>query len=191
MKLSLDLTKENKRLMALVLLGGLVVFILYLNFLLKPALAHIGEIRPQLYKLTQDIERAQQWSKERNETERRLKDLRSKMSAYQAALSTEAEIPSLLEELSAIAGKSKVKIIGIKPKMEQASIPAKGKIPYQEIPIFIEAACGYHQLGYFISELENAKRLFSVRDVSIKSNPESSRSHDVSLVVSTFLVAEE
>ncbi len=191
MKMPLNFTKENKKIIALLLLGGLVFFVLYFNLFLKPAIAHINEIRPQLYKFTQDIAKIQQWSNERNETERRLRDLENKVRNYQTILSTESEIPLLLEELSAIAGKSKIKIIGIKPKMESAPASDKRKIPYQEIPIFIEATCGYHQLGYFISELENAKRLFAVRDISIKGNSESTRSHDVSLVVSTFLVAEE
>ncbi|NQT01475.1 MAG: type 4a pilus biogenesis protein PilO [Planctomycetes bacterium] len=61
----------------------------------------------------------------------------------------------------------------------------------KEIPIAIKARCGYHRLGDFISKLESAKRVFAVRDIIIAARPQSPRSHDVQLLVSTFLISED
>lgn len=176
--------------MILIVLASIILFISYLNFLLKPTVANLKEINPKLQKLAQDIEKVELWSKKQAEMERQLSELRSKMSHYEVMLLAAEEIPSLLEELSEVAHRSNVKIIGIKPKKMTLS-ESKPKMPYQEVPISIKAKCGYHQLGRFISRLESADRLFAISDIEIKSVLQRPKSHDVTLIVSTFLPSEE
>ena len=62
---------------------------------------------------------------------------------------------------------------------------------YQEIPIMISARSGYHELGSFISKLENADRFMEVSDIKLKANSANFRKHNVELIVSTYLLVNE
>ena len=99
-------------------------------------------------------------------------------------LPAEQEIPKLLEDLSDMAKRANVKILGITPMAsKQEAQPAE---IYQEIPILINAKSGYHELGKFLSDLENAGRFMKVADIKIKENKVSPKKHDVELLVLTY-----
>jgi len=185
-----NLSKEKKQWLFLISLGILVVFVLYINFLLKPTIAGLKDVSPKVSKLAFEIQRVEDWTKKKPRMQRELTKLRSEISRYEGMLPSEKEIPALLEELSQMARESHVKIIGIRPGKNVASEPGKESF-YQEIPISIKAKSGYHQLGVFISKLEGADRLFAVRDIKIKSNIQTPKKHDVSLTVSSFLLLEK
>lgn len=188
MKVNLDFKNQDRQKTILMMLVGLVILVAYINFLLKPAIAGLSEINPDLSKRLQEIERAEYWIGKRPALEEQLKELKSKISHHGSMLSKEEEIPSLLEELSDMAHESDVAIIGIKP--ERIVTPEGEGLPFREVPISIKARCGYHRLGKFISILENAERIFAVKDIEIIGKPQSPRRHDVSLIVSTFLLSE-
>jgi type IV pilus assembly protein PilO len=183
--------KRTSQQLILVIVGGLGFFILYVNLLFKPTMAGLSEVSPKEQKLRGKITMVQKWMKGKPEAEKQLAALHEKMISYETILSSEEEIPSLLEELSAMAKESGVRIIGIRPQAAIVPGGEAGTDSYEEIPVSIKAKCGYHQLGRFISRLESAKRLLVIEQINIASNPRTSRSHDVQLLVSTFLVAAE
>jgi type IV pilus assembly protein PilO len=191
--MELDLKNKNTQQLILAVLVGCLFLAMYVNLLLRPTLASLSKINPEIRKLKQDIGEVTEGGKTKSQLSQRLKRLEGKVTKYEAVLSAEEEIPSLLQELSELAEASGIRIIGIKPgrppKLEDKK-KVKSRIVYQEIPISIKATCGYHQLGSFIAALENADRLFIIRDIEIKSSLQTPRSHDVGLVVSTFLVLE-
>ncbi|PIU41574.1 MAG: hypothetical protein COS99_04485 [Candidatus Omnitrophica bacterium CG07_land_8_20_14_0_80_42_15] len=217
MKIDLNILREkNTQWVILILLGVLIMFFLYLNLIFKPTIAGLQNINPKLTELKKNIETVEALVKKQEETKREFEKLQYKMRYYENMLSGEEQIPSLLEELSGMARESNVKIIGIKPTKlntskdtvkkevvsriradaardanKEAPKVKKAKASYHEIPISVEAKCGYHQLGVFISKLENANRLLVVNDIEIKTDPMTPREHNVSLIVSAFLMTEE
>ena len=192
MSVNFDLKDQETQKKVLIALCGLVIIVLYFIFLLKPALAGLGEVNPNLAELKENIDRAEQWIAKKQGLEKQLKELQSRIEGYKMSSSEEEIVPAILEELSSMAHDSEVDIVGIKStefRLEEAD--GQAVILLKEIPITIKARCGYHHLGDFISKLESAKRVFAVRDIIIAARPQSPRSHDVKLLVSTFFISED
>jgi len=187
--MSPEAKSQDKQVLILIGVVGLILCIAYVNFLLKPSIANLKKINPRLIELTENIRRAESEIMRQAAIEDRVKDLKSGIEGYEIVLSSEEELPSLLEELSEKAHESNVKIIGIKPK-KIVNVGSRQKTPYREIPISIKAKCGYHQLGDFIARLEGADRLFVISDIEIAGVLQTPRRHNITLIVSTFLPPE-
>jgi len=59
------------------------------------------------------------------------------------------------------------------------------------MPIMITAKSGYHQLGNFISNLENEKRIINIEDLQIKYDASSPRMHNVVIMMKTYVSIED
>ena len=86
-----------------------------------------------------------------------------------------------------------IKIVGIVPAMSylKDDKSVKKSQIYREIPILITAKSGYHELGSFLNNLENADRFMKVVDIDIKANKTSPKKHDVELMVCTYILLAE
>ena len=62
---------------------------------------------------------------------------------------------------------------------------------YSEMPIQIKAIGGYHQLGTFITKLEQEKRVIVIDDVQIRYNKNNPRLHDIEMMVKTYVSMED
>jgi len=190
MSLNINFKNPQTQWIVLALLLGAGALVAYVNLLLMPTIAGLSEINPELADLRVNIEETERWIRMRSNQERRLEELKAEVTNCATISSAEEEVPSLLEELSKMAHNADVKIMGIRPEKIDSD-GRKRKSPLEEIPISIKARCGYHRLGHFISKLENAGRVFVIRDIKIAGRSQNPKSHDVNLVVSTFLLSEE
>ena len=131
-----------------------------------------------------------------------VKDDAAKMESYSRALadyermassdkarllSQEQEIPGLIEEISAMARESGVKIIGIRPMRMQNVIKTVGGDVSRDVPIQISAKSGYHEIGEFVGRIENAGKFMKIADLKMRSNRASPRRHDAELLISVYL----
>ncbi|NQT01476.1 MAG: hypothetical protein HQ580_05610, partial [Planctomycetes bacterium] len=113
MSVNFDLKDQETQKKALIALCGLVIIVLYFIFLLKPVLAGLGEVNPNLAELKENIDRAERWIAKKQGLEKQLKELQSRIQSYKMS-SSEGEIVSdILEELSSMAHDSEVDIVGI------------------------------------------------------------------------------
>jgi len=100
---------------------------------------------------------------------------------------TEEEIPMLLSEISNIANKDKIKIVQIEPLKNPERAPDSGAgsnlLP---IAIDLEVTGGYHQLGAFLSDLENSANFIAVNQISIISQGDDYNIQRISLRLITY-----
>jgi Tfp pilus assembly protein PilO len=101
---------------------------------------------------------------------------------------SEGQLPWLLQEISDIANKFEVKITQIKPSQDvksQEEIIA----PVKLFPLFItlDLSCGYHSLGSFINELENANRFIAIKDMRISRSSSDYLHQSITLVLKTYV----
>ena len=124
--------------------------------------------------------------------EAQIKELRSRLSSYNKRFSTQQQISSLLQELSDIAKNSGVKITSVKPHsaVTQAQQGTATAV-YKKFPISITATCGYHQLGIFLNNLENADTFMRIADISITADTNKSSERAVYIVVNTYILTDE
>ena len=105
-------------------------------------------------------------------------------------LISQQEIPSLLENLSKMAKNANITIVSITPVTSNSQKEAKSQV-YEEIPILITAKSGYHELGHFLSNLENGDRFMKIINISVKTNTTAPKKHDVELMVHTYVLPSE
>ena len=178
------LTKSKKQ-MTLIALVALFAVTVYFNFVLKPHVTSCVRAVIKVNKLHSDLKSAQADIRNIGKYKNSLDAHKEKVERYEKMLPAEQEIPNLLENLSAMAKSSSVKIVGITPAVTKQA--QKDQI-YQEIPILISAKSGYHELGKFLDNLENSDRFMKVADIAIKSNYTTPRKHDVELLILTYIL---
>src|SRR3989338_6629772 len=91
----------------------------------------------------------------------------------------EGEIPGLLESIAGLARKSGVKIINVKPIPGQDLSKGAENGPCSQVAVAIIARAGYHELGAFAGQIENAGKFMKIADIRIASNKGSVRKHDI------------
>ncbi|MFA5142830.1 MAG: type 4a pilus biogenesis protein PilO [Candidatus Omnitrophota bacterium] len=175
--------KDTKQIMLVAALGGVLILVLYLKLLLVPQIRNVAKEYERARKLRVDVTTAERDISSVDSLKKQMAQYRTKIESYESMLPVEQEIPKLLEDLSSMAKRSGVKIVGITPL--QSGEEAREGI-YQEIPILVNARSGYHELGKFLSELENASRFMKVVDLELKENKSAPKRHDVEVLVATY-----
>jgi len=190
LNISFDFRKNKSQMMILAALIAVIIAALFLNFLLIPQATRLADIFSKMGKIRSDLKAAMGDIDKIGQFNKDIASYRGKVERYEKMLPAEQEIPTLLENLSAMAKSSNIKIIGITPT---AAVSGKGEKAqrdniYQEIPILISAKSGYHELGAFLSNLENSDRFMKVVDIEIKANKASPKKHDIELIVLTYIL---
>lgn len=170
----------------------LIAFVLYLYFIFVPQIVRVPTLFGKVNKITVELKSAKSTGTEMEGLKKRLVEYNEKVEWYEKKLPVEREIPNLLENLSDMAKGSNIKITSIMPApaVLENNAQRQSKM-YQEIPIRITARSGYHELGRFLSNLENSDRFMKVANIGIKSNKTSPKQHDIELTVCTYILLKE
>ena len=192
MNLGMSLDRNKPQTIIFIALASLLTAIVYLYFILGPQIRALTAVLSRTGKVSAELKSAEALIAQKDSFRKNIEAFREKVDYYEKRLPAEQEIPSLLENLSAMAKRSNIKILGITPVQtppnDQSS--QKGKI-YKEIPILIGAKSGYHELGSFLSSLEDADRFMKVVDIEISANKMTPKKHDVDLIVCTYVLLSE
>ena len=186
-KISIDF-KNKQQVMLLAILISIAVLYVYLAFLLLPQIRDAFDKYSKAKKARLDVGGYELDISKIDGLKKEAQLYRSKIDSYERMLPAEQEVPKLLEDLSEMAKRSGVKIVGITPVQSKDASTA-GRI-YQEIPILINAKSGYHELGKFLSDLEGSARFMKVANIKIKANLTSPKKHDVELTVMTYTLSK-
>jgi len=190
-----DLKKNQSQVVMAIILGCVLILAGYLIFILKPQITKLSATLAKTKSLRGELKAAEADIAKIDKFKHDIEIYKEKVDLYEKRLPIEQEIPSLLENLSRMAKKSNITIVGITPV---AVGSLKGQRPstmtdqiYQEVPILISAKSGYHELGAFLSDMENADRFMKVVDIEIRSNKASPKKHDVELLIYTYILFKE
>jgi len=105
---------------------------------------------------------------EKNEMLSKIGSLEKKIVSYKE-LYNKKEASSVIENIDNLAQESGVKIVSMNPEPEVAS-SLYNKYYFR----LVVSASGYHQIGGFISAIENSEDIFAVEEVEIKPSPQES-----------------
>lgn len=187
---NMDLKDPAVQRTLIVLVLSLAIFAGYIYFMLLPQINRVTRLARDTNKMKVELKSAKSIIAERNGLKKKLDEYKEKVELYEKKLPAEQEIPSLLENLSNMAKAANIKITSIMPAVNEGKDQMQGQL-YREIPIRITAKSGYHELGRFLSNLENADRFMKVTQIAIKSNDASPKMHDVDLTVCTYILLPE
>lgn len=187
--LIIDIQKDKKKTLLFILA---CIIILYIDFfiIIKFQFCSSRELRTKIIKLktsitnlTKDLASMQNQQEKRSKAE---EDVSSKNKEF----ISQGQISFLMEEISDIAVKNKVKIMQIKPSKEQLLIKEeKNALTEKFTPLYItlDLISGYHNLGSFIGDMENGKTFISVQNMRILPNKDDYLLENISLVLKTYV----
>jgi Tfp pilus assembly protein PilO len=190
--LSTFLQDKDKQVM-LILIVLVAVLIAYIIVVAFPQLKGLLELTKEIQAVGRDTRTAVVEVKKIGLYEASLEENKAKFaSCKNAFLEQEGEIPNLLERISIMARDSGVKISGIKPARTPLEGPrAPQGAVYKEVSILIGAKSGYHEIGELVSRIENAEKFLKVADISIVYNKGGAKKHDVTLLISAYMLTGE
>ncbi|MBU1924358.1 MAG: type 4a pilus biogenesis protein PilO [Candidatus Omnitrophica bacterium] len=167
----------------ILLAGTLVIFLL----LTIPQCGNLSKVSKEVAEKRQTLADIEYGINNFHIFENELNSLQAQHDSFFSRLPPEREFPLFLELLSKLAKDSDVKIIAIEPQKVKDYLQ---NTLYVEIPVFINAYCGYHDLGRFINDIEFADKLMRVETVKIVAEGESAR-HQVVITVITFCLKDK
>ncbi|HNX91150.1 MAG TPA: type 4a pilus biogenesis protein PilO [Candidatus Omnitrophota bacterium] len=176
------------------MLGGVVLFValFYFLFILIPQFAALAKVSFDINEMTKKIKIVNDKANNIGALENKLKQTKEQYEKESKYFPAQKEITGLLEGFAAVATKSEVKILSITPYDLKPIDKSGGEMKYyREMPIMITAKSGYHQLGNFISNLENEKRIINIEDLQIKYDASSPRMHNVVIMMKTYVSIED
>lgn len=188
-----DLKNNKQQAMLAIALAILVMIALDVYVILRPQISRIMVVLSQRGRVALDLRMARSDVSNIGRYKSDIEAYKEKVDLYEKRLPAEAEIPGLLEDLSVMAKRSGITIVGITPvpKAPVKEEKAEKERIYQEFPILISAKSGYHELGSFLNDMENAARFMKVVDIEIRTNKSTPKKHDVDLIVCTYILLNE
>lgn len=180
---------DKKKIFLLILLSLVILYIDF-SFIIKLQLKGVRSIREKIIKIKKDIGNL-------NKDLAALQNLKQKQTKVEKKqeeilkakrIISEGQIPLLLQDISDLANRYKVKIMQIRPskdaKAKEEVIEGEAFLP---ITIMLDLSCTYHSLGSFINALENTGVFIAVQDIKIRRSSDNYLSGDVDLTLKTYV----
>ena len=175
------------------ILGGIVLFLSlgYFLAIVIPQLAFVARTSIEANDLKRKIKIIEDKISNIGKMREKLDGLNKQFEREAKYFPAQKEITGLLEGFADVATRSEVKILSITPyELKMIDSPDPQSKFYREMPIMITGKSGYHQLGNFISNLQQEKRILNIEDLQIRYDSSSPRMHDVMIMIKTYISVE-
>lgn len=161
--------------------AGIIALFIFMS---RPKLKEIKRLNSEIVKANEELQETQKIAQMKDKLITEITSLRTSIEYYERRIPSEKAFSWLLIELSRVARETGIKYLSITPQTEVK------KESYIKVPIRIEIQCGYHNLGKFLSKIENSQRFTNVDDITISPDSGNPLKHRVSLTVSTFMLIQ-
>jgi len=187
--MNLEDLKENKayQIVAGVIAAYIVCTVMFYFIAIAPKVGAVNILKEKITEKQSFVSKAGSIEKQREKIENakiRIDELKNDISFYEKKLPTEKDIPDLLQYLSTVAKESDVKLLEIEKKQEIR----QEEMLYVTVPFKLILKGGYHNIGSFVSKLENADRFMKIQELEVKEDKKNSFEHRGEMVVYTYIL---
>jgi len=176
--------KLSRRMWLMLILPTIGIIALFI-FMSRPKFKEIKKLNDEILKAKEELQETQKIARIKDKLIQEINTLRESIDYYERRIPSEKAISWLLIELSRVARETGIKYLSITPQ------PEEKKESYIKVPIRIEIQCGYHNLGKFLTKIENSQRFMSVDNIGILPDSSNPLKHRVSMTISTFMLTPE
>ena len=184
-----SLSKEQKKIISLLLLTILLLFLLW-RFFYAPKTESLKQLKSTVDVGKAEIEAVYEMIGEEVSLEEAVTILKEKADKLAERRIRQKDISLALKGLSDFANKAGVRIRAIKPKSpeilttEGGSTPTYGNIPCMKTEVAISLEGTYGQIAQYMYLLENSSRgIYTVEGFSIKKQKKDSSQLQIELLV--------
>lgn len=149
--------------------GALYVFFAttYVPFTYPVNDGKIKELKADFEKKSNDLARARQSVADLPRFQAEFAALHERYEMAAELLPTEKEMPGILRRITLAGQQCGVEFESFRPDPEVV------KEHYVEIPIQLDVHGGYHEVGQFLAELSNMKRIMKISNLQLTANPKA------------------
>lgn len=164
-----DLKSPNTQkiiLSAVVSVGALSVYFFthFLPFNFPNQAEKIGALKVEYEKKSTELARARATVADLPRFEAEYEQLHQRWTLAAELLPTDRQVAALLRKITLAAQQTGVRFVVFRPG------GPKNEQYYTELPLQITVNGGYHQIGSFLAELANLRRIITVSNVKLRTN---------------------
>jgi type IV pilus assembly protein PilO len=163
------MSRNDRNILILGLLGIVIVVIGFYFFLLSPLLQNLNDQAEARDNKQAQLEEVQQQVNELEEVRRNSPEIERQLLELSKRIPTQPQIPTFVVQIEEIAGASGVTQLVVEPG--DAAAPAGGG-DYQTIPVTMQFNGTYDEMQDFLLKTRNLARLVTVTDLSYCREPE-------------------
>jgi type IV pilus assembly protein PilO len=169
--------------------AGILLFVFLLDYviLMRPQLAALSRIIPEIGILRDDLRLAQDNIEKRDFYREEVGKLDAGVEAVHRRLRPRERVPLILEFISRAADENGVTVDQMMPlaegQEELLSVQGRG---YFSLPLKIQARGGYHDFGRFVGRLESGDIFLNLESFSVISS-EGPGPHAIQLVLTAVI----
>jgi len=170
---------------------GVLVCLLLIDYvgLMQFQLGALRELNPKIQQVKTDFKLFEDGKKRMDQYQKEAQRLDRKLKTLNLMIRNRGEIPSVLENISRIGNKNRVRIEQIVPDtaLDEPAMKS-GEGAYYLLPIVVEAKGGYHEFGRFLNQLEREGVIANVSRLSIIGDEEGGqRQHRIEITMNTII----
>ncbi len=149
--------------------GALYVFFAtsYLPVTYPVNAVKINELKADFEKKSNDLARAKQSVADLPRFQAEFAALHERYEMAAELLPTEKEMPGILRRITLAGQQCGVEFESFRPE------PEVTKDHYLEIPIQLDVRGDYHEVGQFLAELSNMRRIMKISNLQVLANPKA------------------
>ena len=193
--MKIALSPREQRATLLILSFGLISLWIYTMFVIGPLMREAGALRRQMPAARDQLKALEVTTANEVMLQEQSRQLDQSVMALRRLLPDEEELSPVIERLSNLASRAKVKIVTISPRLTEgsqgdASKGGEAASPYYKvIPIQIDAEAGYHQLGSFLGWVESDSKPMRIFSLKIAGDGKSPTRHRIKLVIRAYFAS--
>jgi len=161
------LTKTQTIVVGIVFLVAMIFFYLYAW---KPGNKKIEQLQKEIRNQETKLAEARSVEKQLPYLEARYESLKSEVQYAHTQLPGKKEIAGLINTITETGNKCRVKISLFKPEAPIKQSYGANK-EYQVVPIKLNVRVNFHNLGMFLAQVGQLRRVINVRDLTISPRP--------------------
>ena len=173
----------QKAVLSVLLAGGLlgVFFFTHLvPFSFPNQRERLGTLRDEYDKKSADLARARASVADLPRFEAEYDQLHQRWELAAELLPAERQLPAMLRKITLAGQQSGVQFVMFKPAAPKADQY------YTEFPVQISVTGGYHQVGSFLAELANLRRIVTVSNVKLLANAKGDATTSAEFTASAY-----
>jgi len=158
----------QKTVLSVLLSGGLLAVFFFTHFLpfgYPNQQERLNVLKTDFERKSTELARARTTVADLPRFEAEYEQLHDRWQLAAELLPTDRQLGSLLRKITLAGQETGVQFVRFKPTSP------KTENYYTEMPVQIAVSGGYHQVGSFLAELANLRRIVTVSDMRLKTNP--------------------
>jgi Tfp pilus assembly protein PilO len=199
MKLTLS-PREQKTLFSVVGIGVVILWV-YTTAIVRPLMRESGQLGHQFREAREQLKLLEASTANEVVLREQSHRLEQDVLSLRKFLPSEEELPAAIELVSDMASRSQVKIQTIFPQRPVGNEDGGGKkdkdaaltrpAVYKEVLIQIDALAGFHQLGAFLSLVEQGEKPMQISNLRITQDSKETKRLRIKLLLQSYFALSE